>query len=58
MPLTLTRERVEETVAQYVYPRAITFDEWLEIGERDAPTDLVNGTPSGAADGTTGTRKA
>ena len=45
MPLTLTRERVEETVAQYVYPRAITFDEWLEIGERDAPTQLVNGTP-------------
>ena len=56
MPLTLTRERVEETVAQYVYPRAITFDEWLEIGnatrrrtrQRDA---------GGAADGTTGTRK-
>ena len=45
MTLMLTRERVEETVAQYVYPRAITFDEWLEIGEHDAPTELVNGTP-------------
>ncbi len=45
MPLTLTRERVEETVAQYVYPRAITFDEWLETGVHDAPTQLVNGTP-------------
>ena len=45
MTLTLTRERVAETVAQYVYPRPITFDEWLETGDREAPTNLVNGTP-------------
>lgn len=45
MTLTLTRERVEEMVAQYVYPRPITFDEWLETGDRDTITHLVNGTP-------------
>lgn len=45
MTLTLTRERVESTVAQYVYPRPITFDEWLETSDRDDITDLVNGTP-------------
>ncbi|MBV9850822.1 MAG: Uma2 family endonuclease [Armatimonadetes bacterium] len=45
MALTLTRERVEETVAQYVYPRPITFDEWLETGDRESLTHLINGTP-------------
>lgn len=45
MTLALPRERVEETAAQYVYPRAISFDEWLETGEQDCPTELVNGTP-------------
>jgi Uma2 family endonuclease len=45
MTLMLTRERVEDRVTQYVYPRPITFDEWLETGEHDGPTQLVNGTP-------------
>lgn len=45
MPLTLPRERIEDQVTQYVYPRPITFDEWLETDERDTLTDLVNGTP-------------
>ncbi len=45
MALTLTRERLEETVAHYVYPRPITFDEWLETGDRDNITHLVGGTP-------------
>jgi len=45
MPLTLTRERVEETITSYVYPRPITFDEWLETGDHDHPTELINGTP-------------
>lgn len=45
MTLALTHERVEETVAQYVYPRPITFDEWLETGDRNNITHLVNGTP-------------
>ena len=44
MALTLTRERVEETVTQFVYPRPLTFDEWLETGDHDHPTELVNGT--------------
>jgi Uma2 family endonuclease len=43
MALPLTRERLEEPVAQYVYPRPLTFDEWLETGEYDTITDLVNG---------------
>ncbi len=45
MPLTLTRERVEETITSYVYPRPITFDEWLETCDHDHPTELINGTP-------------
>ncbi len=45
MALALTCERVEATVAQYAYPRPITFDEWLESGDRDSLTDLVNGNP-------------
>ena len=45
MAPTLTRERVEDTVAKFVYPRALTFDEWLETGDRDCPTELVNGSP-------------
>jgi Uma2 family endonuclease len=44
MSLALTRERIEETVAQYVYSRPITFDEWLETGD-NVLTELVNGTP-------------
>ena len=42
--LALTRERIEETVTQYVYLRPITFDEWLETGDT-VRTELVNGTP-------------
>lgn len=44
MSLTLPRERVEETVTRFVYPRPITFEEWLEIS---GPTDfdeLIDGT--------------
>ncbi len=45
MSLTLPRERIEDRVTQYVYPRPITFDEWLETGEHDTLTDLISGTP-------------
>jgi Uma2 family endonuclease len=45
MSLTLTRERIEETVIHYVYPRPITFDEWLETGDRERLTELISGTP-------------
>lgn len=44
MSLTLTRERAASTGARFVYPRPITFDEWLETGDHDHPTELVNGT--------------
>ena len=44
MAVALTRERVEETVTRFVYPRPITFNEWLEIsGPRDFD-ELIDGT--------------
>ena len=45
MALTLTRERVDVSFTQFVYPRPITFDEWLETGDHEHPTELINGTP-------------
>ncbi len=44
MSLILTRERAASTGARFVYPRPITFDEWLETGDHDHPTELVDGT--------------
>jgi Uma2 family endonuclease len=43
MPLTLTREMVTEQQTKWVYPRPITFDEWLEVcGPKDW-MELVDG---------------
>ncbi len=44
MSLTLTRERVEETVTRFVYPRPITFNEWLEISGPKDFDELIDGT--------------
>ena len=44
MALTLTRERVEETVTRFVYPRPITFNEWLEISGSKDFDELIDGT--------------
>jgi hypothetical protein len=34
MPLTLTREMVTEKQTKWIYPRPITFDEWLSVEPR------------------------
>ena len=44
MSLTLTSERVEETVTRFVYPRPITFNEWLEISGPKDFDELIDGT--------------
>ncbi|MBC8142567.1 MAG: Uma2 family endonuclease [Armatimonadetes bacterium] len=44
MALTLERERVEETAIRFVYPRPITFNEWLEISGTKDFDELIDGT--------------
>lgn len=42
--LTLEREQVAETTTRFVYPRPITFNEWLEISGSKDFTELIDGT--------------
>ena len=44
MTTTLSRERVQDTIARFVYPRPLTFEEWLETSDHEHPTELVNGS--------------
>lgn len=44
MALTLERERVEEPAVRFVYPRPITFNEWLEISGSKDFDELIDGT--------------
>jgi Uma2 family endonuclease len=42
--VTLTRERHVEKRTIWSYPRPVTFDEWLDFGNPEEATELVDGT--------------